>query len=211
MARIERSASPDPTWSSRHSEIDGDTIRRVQAYVGARREHSDVEPGLADVWRRFFSDYDSLIRQRACRGLVQAADREDCCQDIWCTVIRGLEGYDPGRAPFESWLQTIIVHAAADQTHRASRCRHADLASGWGMVAGSPDLDEPEEKRRRVEIAMAKLRTRLSDANYQIFHDHWFEGKSYSAIAASFGLSVKQVRDRHHRAMVVLRELLSED
>jgi DNA-directed RNA polymerase specialized sigma24 family protein len=38
--------------------------------------------------------------------------------------------------------------------------------------------------------------------------DHWFEGKELSEIAVMLGLTVEQVRARHHRAMVKLREIL---
>jgi len=56
---------------------------------------------------------------------------------------------------------------------------------------------------------MAELRTHLSAVNYRIIHDHWLEGKSFSEIALTLDLKDRQVRDRHHRAILELREILS--
>jgi len=170
-----------------------------------------VETRLANAWERFFSACDPLIRGYACRGHQQAADRRDQSQEIWRTVITHLEQYDPARAPFQSWLKTIIVHVAADQAHSLFRHRHVglgeegDIVSSVASPAGIPDAGEEPD---RLGVAMTKLRARLADTSYQIFHDHWFEGRSYSEIAAGLGIDVKQVRDRNRRAIAMLRELM---
>jgi len=208
MARIERRASPGPASRSQYPEVDGETIRSVQLYLRARRDRLEVETRLAEAWDRFFSVYDPVIRRCARRGVPQTADQCDRSQEVWRRVICRLAGYRPERAPFGSWVRTIVLHVAADQARRAARFRYADMENDFETVAGEADYEQVEERRRRVEIAMQELRARLSAANYQIIHDHLFERKTCAEIAAARGLTVGQVHGRIHRGMVMLRELL---
>lgn len=57
------------------------------------------------------------------------------------------------------------------------------------------------ETREQLGATTAELRTRLSDRDYQIFHCHFFDGKSYAEIGLMFGMTGERVRD-HCRGTV---------
>jgi RNA polymerase sigma-70 factor (ECF subfamily) len=173
-----------------------------------------VDPHLLQAWDRFFLAYDPFIRKLAFLRSPRIDDRLDRVQEIWCVVIVHFGQYDPERAPLRSWLTAVVRHVLADQDRYCHPLRCMRPHTEDQIVSPDPDpasVCEFSQARERVVVAMAELRRRVSEVNYQIMHDHWFEESSFAQIAVKLGFTVKQVRDRHQRAMAKLRDLLSRE
>jgi RNA polymerase sigma factor (sigma-70 family) len=192
-------------------EFDAETVRSVQAFLTARANRLVDEPRLLEAWDRFYSECDPVIQRAARDRLAQFEDAQDRAQEIWRVVVAHLDEYDAKRGPFRAWLRVVVEHALADQ-HRSRRVilrLHPAIGAAISGVHADPGaVCELSQSRERVHAALAKLRTRVSDEDYRIVHDHWFEGKSFPEIATDLGLTVKRVRDHHRRALGKLRKLL---
>jgi len=212
MARSATQGTGDRRSSSPDVEIDVETLRLVQRYLRACTDRTVVHTELVAAWDRFYSACDPLIHQLALRRPAQDADEQDRSQEMWRAVITHLAQYDPARGFFSRWLKKVIRHVLVDQARSRARLGGMERGRVLHIISLPCDPADPyefEDARRRVRLAMAELRAHLSVASYQIVHEHWFEGKSLPEIAVALGLKVKPVRDRHHRAMVKLRDLLS--
>ena len=114
------------------------------------------------------------------------------------------------RGPFAAWLSAVALHVL---------CKHAPAHQQPASLLADVELqlpgreDDPADRcevrlaRERINAVLRRLRSHVSATNYRIIYAHWLQEASFRQIAAALGLSEKQVRDRHHRAMKELRQL----
>jgi RNA polymerase sigma-70 factor (ECF subfamily) len=127
-------------------------------------------------------------------------------QEIWATVARKAEDFDPARASFRSWVLGIARNVAL----RVSRdqARHAEQAE--------PLARDPRDRHREPDPAwLGALRVDL--ANAMEFLDD-LEGKAFvwkhvdeltnRQIAERLGVSESTVVFRLNKAMLTLRPLM---
>jgi len=210
MTRIQSKAVQNRP-ARRVDDLDHETLRSVQSYLVARAERREIGPDLLAAWKRFYAACDPLICYCAQRRSDQVYDHEDRVQDIWCVIFSDLDRYDSQRGLFPAWLSSVIRQELDEQDRSHRRLRQ--LVSEVEQQLPSREADparvcESGESRQRVELVIDELRSHVSETNYRIAHDHWVGGRSFAEIAMTLGLTVKPVRDRHHRAMEKLRELL---
>jgi len=197
----------------RIDDLDPETLRLVQAYLKPGVDRSALEPRYSAAWGRFEPACKRLIGKLAWARAGQACDHEDWAQEIWRAVFTGIRRFDPERGPFSRWLGGVALGVFHKQKRSYHRLWHLadeterELPGREPDPAASYDLDHSQQW---IESAMERLRPHVSKANFRIVHDHWVEGKSFKQIALSVGLTVKQVRDRHHRMLGKLRELLTD-
>ncbi len=211
MARLQR-APMRYRELARAEEVDGETVRLVQE--SRRCGGGSGLPGaaLAEAWDRMYRACDPMIRALVRHGPVPVSSRDDRVQDIWKAVLTGLRQYDPARGPFAPWLAAVAVHVMYE--HARAHRQPASLDAGRALQFPGRE-DDPVDQcevclvRERIAAALRRLQSRVSETNYRIVREHWIGGASFRQIAATVGLSEKQVRDRHHRAMKELRQLCS--
>jgi RNA polymerase sigma factor (sigma-70 family) len=133
-------------------------------------------------------------------------------QDLWQVIVERISRYDPERGTFPTWLSTVVRNAMTDQDRASHAPGHLDDELERRLPSREiepPTACEQTEARTAVKSAIEAVRSKTSETTYRIVHDHWIEGKPYNQIAADLGLTVKQVRDRHHRAVGILRAILA--
>ena len=119
--------------------------------------------------------------------------------------------FNPSRGLFHSWLRKLVRNKVVSGYRSSHRLR--DNVIGVEHVSADSTSDPAElcesaEAREQLAAAITVLGNRLSDRDYQIFHDHFFEGKSYGGIGLVFGMTGEQVRERCRRAVRKLRGIL---
>jgi len=197
----------------RIDDLDPETLRLVQAYLKPGVDRSALEPRYSAAWGRFEPACKRLIGKLAWARAGQACDHEDWAQEIWRATIADISHYEPERGTFSRWLGGTARHVLVEQQRSYHPLRHladeteSELPGREPDPAASYDLDHSQQ---RIESRIERLRPHVSRANFRIVHDHWVEGKSFKQIALSVGLTVKQVRDRNHRMLGKLRELLTD-
>lgn len=206
----------EPALSAGVEDIDPTLLRDTQAYLACCGQGGQPPPRLAEAWERFYLVFAPLIRAHILVHRLSEADCNDCIQEVWKEVVGKLchFRYDPGRARLCDWLWVVCRNKAVDVIRR--RARHpADGLDEVGQGLVDPETDPAAESERRetralVRRAVRALARRVSARSFRVLYLRWFEGRSVPEIAATLGLTPKQVRSRHYWMKRELRRLLEE-
>ena len=172
-------------------------------------------------WNEFVELYGPLVLRYLRRIGVPPQDAMDLLQDVLQIVVRhiGSFQYDPGKS-FRAWLRTIA-------TNRAYRYFWAKNRQPipWGGTThlgaiqdvpnrdgGQSDEDwiEEEWQKRRMEVAINKVRGQVKEQTWQIFELHFLQYRSASEIAAQLGIKVGAVFTSLCRILKRLRKAVEE-
>lgn len=176
------------------------------------------------------SAFDALVRRYQARayGLAHRllgpdGEPEDAVQEAFLQVLRGLPGFRR-EASFSTWLFRIVTNAALMQRRSRAR-RPADSLESLesmhptfdesGLHARTPaELSAPlhvEERLDRQDLARkaAAGLDRLPDAYRTPFILRDLEELPTSEVAALLDLEPATVRQRVHRARLMIREYLA--
>lgn len=175
--------------------------------------------GDRQAFERLVERHRERVYRIAFRVLGQAEAAEEVLQETFLIVHQKLEGFR-GEARFSTWLYRIAMNAAL--MHRRANRRH----EAESLEAYLPAFDEtghmvrPEwdygraaradELLERAELA-AKVReavARLPQAARAVFVLRDLEGLSTAETAEVLGIAPEAVRQRLHRARLMLRGYL---
>ena len=163
--------------------------------------------------------YERRVFRLACR-LTNETDAPDVVQEIFMQVYRHLSGFR-GDAQFSTWLYRIATNAAL--MHRRARARHPtepldefmprfDVDGG---LAQTPDalriasrVDELLDRQMLAKKVHAALE-RLPDLYREAFVLRDLEELSTADVAQVLGVEPAAVRQRVHRARLMVRGYLS--
>ena len=188
---------------------------------------SDDEQLAASAAAGDASAFDALVRRYQARayGLAHRllgadGDPEDAVQEAFLQVLRGLPSFR-GEARFSTWLFRVVTNAALMQRRRRPRRPAATLESlepsfdGDGTHARTPaeltaplHLEERLDRQTLARKAAAGL-DRLPDAYRTPFILRDLEELPTAEVAALLDLQPATVRQRVHRARLMIREYLA--
>ena len=155
-------SAPQPEVPDVESEVR--LVRETQAYFRLRMAglRTDVPTDDdADVWREFYAFYQPRIRQLVWRIGIAGADLEDCAQEVWVNIFRGLTSVktDDQLGEFSSWLCRITLRRAKRFHRQLSRdlLRSADQV-GEGLTSEHPDGGDVCQQNECQAIVQRALR-----------------------------------------------------
>lgn len=187
--------------------------------------------GEEDAFRELVACHDAGLRRMA-RLYVADAVADDVVQDVWVTVIRGIDRFE-GRSSLKTWVFGILVNVARRRAEREgrtvpfaptsggadlwegsvelARLHHPDLGSGYWPAAPSwgrdpADLTVAAEARAVVRRAIAQLRP----AQREVMTLRDLEGWTGPEVCEVLGISDVNQRTLLHRARVTVRRSLEE-
>jgi RNA polymerase sigma-70 factor (ECF subfamily) len=164
-----------------------------------------------------FRDHAPRIYNLARRMLGTDSDAEDVTQDVLVQVVRNLDKFR-GEAALATWLHRITVNAAL--AHRQKRAHHEEHrvyepldsveeertgTHGRRWVIGPEEHALNRETHHLIEEAI----TRLPVAYRDVFVLADVEALPNAEIAELLGLSVSAVKNRLHRARLLMRKALA--
>jgi RNA polymerase sigma-70 factor, ECF subfamily len=175
------------------------------------------EAAFEDLVRR----HQEQVYRLACRLTGDDADAADVLQETFLQVFRHL-GEFRGEARFTTWLFRVVTNAAL-MRRRAHRRRPADSLEAYmprfdaeGRHAATPAqlqvTSQVEELLDRQALA-ARARSgiaRLPDACREAFVLRDLEELSTSEVASVLEITPAAVRQRVHRARLLLRGYLND-
>ncbi|HEY7515450.1 MAG TPA: sigma-70 family RNA polymerase sigma factor [Vicinamibacteria bacterium] len=176
--------------------------------------------GEETAFEELVSRYRSRVYRLACR-LTSEAEAKDVLQETFLAVYRGLPAFR-GSARLRTWLYRIATNAAL--MHRRARARRPTESleaflprfDGDGVHAAEPaDLlaasraDELLDRKLLAEKARAGLQ-RLPDLYRDAFVLRDLEEMSTADVAELLGIDAAAVRQRVHRARLMLRGYLGD-
>jgi RNA polymerase sigma-70 factor, ECF subfamily len=158
--------------------------------------------------------HQSRILRLATRMCANASDAEEVTQETFLQAFRGIGAWK-GEARFGTWLHQIAMNAAL-MRRRADRRRPVEP-----LLAALPDLDaraveltgdpglraDVVLERKRIAHSIRDALARLALTYRAAFVLH-LEGLGVKEAARVLGISRGAVRQRVHRARLMLREQL---
>lgn len=172
--------------------------------------------------------FESLVTRHEARAyrlayrLVGAdGDAQDALQEAFLQVFRRLGSFR-GEARFSTWLFRIVTNAALMQRRSRSR-RPTEPLEGYlprfdadgrhaatpAEIAAASQVEERLDRRALAERAMAGI-DRLPESHRAAFVLRDLEELPTAEVAAVLGLEPAAVRQRVHRARLMLRGYLGE-
>jgi RNA polymerase sigma-70 factor (ECF subfamily) len=182
----------------------------------ARRAVRDADAGAFEV---LVARYEGRVYSLARRLTGSDADAEDALQDTFLRVHRRLATFRGG-ARFSTWLYRVATNSALMVRRRERRRRTEpldaylpafDAGGRHAREAGHARAGRAEEilDGRRLRAALEDALRRLPDANRTAFVLRDLQELPTSEVAAVLRISEAAVRQRVHRARLVLRGYLS--
>ena len=183
----------------------------------AARAAAGEEPAFEELVAR----YQARVYRLACRLTGSEGDAKDVLQEAFLAVHRGLPAFRAD-SRFSTWLYRIATNAALMQRRARARRPTESLEAFLprfdtdGRHAGEPaDLlaasraDETLDRKLLAEKARAGL-DRLPDIYRDAFVLRDLEEMSTSEVAELLHIDPAAVRQRVHRARLMLRGYLSD-
>ena len=165
--------------------------------------------------------YHARAYRLAYRLLGPAGDPQDALQEAFLQLFRGLASFR-GESRFSTWLFRIVTNAALMQRRARARRpaesleRYLPLFDAEGRHAGTPAelqaaslVEERLDRRILAEKALAGIE-RLPEAYRAAFVLRDLEEVPTSEVADMLGLQAAAVRQRVHRARLMLRGYLGD-
>jgi RNA polymerase sigma-70 factor (ECF subfamily) len=142
------------------------------------------------------------------RILKDRDDAEDVMQEVYVSVWRRAGSFDPARASPITWLATIARNRAIDRLRsRASRGSSAPVEAILEMADERPDgfaVAAAKDEGARVHHCLSTLEGRAQEMIRVAF----FEGLSYSDLAARAGVPLGTCKSWIRRGLQRLRDCL---
>lgn len=159
------------------------------------------DPTDQAAWGRFVARYGPKVLHWCRRWGLQEADAEDVVQDVLLKLNSRMATFTYDRSgSFRAWLKTLARHAWCDLV--AER-RRIVVSGGDGRMgaflenleAGDDLAEDLQEEFRRelVDLAMARVRPRVSSRAWEVFRLTALEGWSGAAAASQLQMKVAQV------------------
>jgi RNA polymerase sigma-70 factor (ECF subfamily) len=181
---------------------------------------ADAAAGDASAFEALVIRYRSRLYRLACR-LTSETDAPDVLQDALLQAFRHIRSFR-GDARFSTWLFRIVTNAAL-MIRRARARRPAESLEGFlprfdeqGRHAGTPDqlrvvcrLDEVLDRQALAEKARLAI-ARLDDHYRDAFVLRDLEELPTADVAEVLGIEPAAVRQRVHRARLMIRGYLTE-
>lgn len=139
-----------------------------------------------------------------CAGLRDVAD--EIVQETWLTAVRRLDGFDPERASFLSWLRGIAANLARNHFRKEKRRPVQPLADADVPMPTSRDVEQ-RDQAERIALALA----RLPEHYEAVLRAKYLDQACLADIAAARGESPKAVESLLARARQALRATLGPE
>jgi RNA polymerase sigma-70 factor (ECF subfamily) len=170
-----------------------------------------VAGGDPDAVGGLYDRHAAVLLAVAFRILGSRADAEDVVHDAFASLPDRSRHYAVERGSVAAWLIILVRNLCLDRLRR--RGVRAALVRESPQVLHPPPAGDPElaaDTARRVERVRAALES-LPPVQQNTLRTAFFEGLSYSEIAAREGISLGTVKSRAARALAALREALAAE
>lgn len=137
---------------------------------------------------------------------TDAAQAEECAQDVMATLWNKAHLYDPARAGVATWVFTIARNRRIDLARRDRRPEPEDIP--WmqdGTEPDQADVFETAEENRRLAQALADL----PEKQRALIQRAFWGDRSHSELAAETGLPLGTIKSRLRLALDRLRTRMS--
>jgi RNA polymerase sigma-70 factor (ECF subfamily) len=173
-----------------------------------------------ESWKEFFETYWRLIYALAIRSGLNDAEAQDVVQETVITVARDIHKFKRDRAlgSFKGWLKKIIRWRIVDQFRKRNLDERSSAMSGQGDTRMSdlceiPDAKsgleshwEEEWRSNLFAAAIDRVKGRIREEQYQMFHFHVIKGQPVLEVARTLNVNVGRVYMAKHRISGLIKK-----
>jgi len=143
-----------------------------------------------------------------CLRILRSRDEsEDVLQEVYLTVWRRADRFEPGRGGVLAWMATIARNRAIDRLRARGPMAYAEPADGLDVADEAPlasSLLEQAQDARALQDCLSTLDQRAQD----IIRIAFFEGVTYEALARRMDAPLGTVKSWIRRGLLKLRGCL---
>ncbi len=169
-------------------------------------------------WAQFLAIYQPVVLRMARRRQLQEADAHDVMQQVLLSIMRSIEGWEPGngRPPFRAWLTTIAKNAITKALSRQPRDRATGSSEVGELLENHPEPDRTgseviaEARQEIVQWAVDQVRAEFSEATWKAFQMTALEGVPAADVSSVTGRSAGAVYLARFRVTSRLKEKVQE-
>lgn len=167
---------------------------------------SRCRAGDDEAFGLLFEKYKNLVFRTTYLTLGSTAEAEDILQEVFLQVHRSLDGYNPERGAFSTWLYRITVNRCLNRRRsRTSTVSLEDITEEEAScVAPASDCWADDDC---VRHALGRLSRKLRVV--VILRHYW--GLSYAEIAEIVDLPLGTVKSRLNLAVRLMRKDLESE
>jgi len=154
------------------------------------------DPADQAAWQEFVEIYRPLILRLARHKGMQRADADDVAQQVLLSVAKAVEGYDPQRARFRTWLHRIAQNAILNGLARGKPDRGSGDSDILAGLQQHPAHDGPDSDLLRLEYRLEVFRWAARQVRKEFQDDTWMafwltavEGRDGDSAAQQLGKS----------------------
>ncbi|WP_342448909.1 sigma-70 family RNA polymerase sigma factor [Mameliella alba] len=151
-----------------------------------------------------FRHFAPRVKAFLMRSGADAAQAEECVQDVMATVWQKAAQFDPARASAATWIFTIARNRRIDALRKQKRPEPEDLP--WGPEA-EPDQEDRlglQQETEHLGAALASLPAKQRD----LIEKAYFGDLTHSEIAEATGLPLGTIKSRIRLALQRLRHAM---
>lgn len=137
------------------------------------------------------------------RILRDRTEAEEVLQEVFVTIWRRADAYEPAKGSAMTWLAAIARNRAIDRV-RARRTRTAPMEEAEMLADPLPlagELLEADDRYRKLATCLEGLEPRTASAIRQAF----FDGLTYEALAERSDTPLGTMKSRIRRGLLALR------
>jgi len=167
--------------------------------------------GDRDALREIYEATQAKLFGICLRILGDRKEAEDALQDVYLTLWRRADRYDPARASPISWLATFARNRAVDRLRTGKVQRGAvPVDEALEIADEAPRADallEDAERSARIHHCLE----RLEDPTRSSIRTAFFEGRTYAELADTAGEPLGTIKSRIRRGLAKLKACLEHD
>jgi RNA polymerase sigma factor (sigma-70 family) len=172
----------------------------------------------APAWREFVALYEPVVYSLARKKGLQDADACDLCQEVFRTVARAVDHWEPHRGSFRGWLSRIARNLLINfLTRQRLACRGSGATSVQQLLEAQPSAEpsaiamcEAEYERHLFRCAADDIRGEFAPTTWQAFWQTAVEDRPTNDVATELGLSSGAVYIARSRVLARLKRRIDE-
>lgn len=178
------------------------------------------DPQDHEAWVEFVSHYEPVVYRLLRRHGLQDADARELMQELFLTVGRSIDRWDPAkeRGSFRGWLRRVarnlVINWLEQRERRMVAAGGSDLQALLDLLpsdVGSESVEFDQEMRRALfRRAAERVRGEVQSATWRAFCETAVVGVAPADAARMLGMQVGAVRVARCRVMARLRAAVNE-
>ncbi|MBV8718026.1 MAG: RNA polymerase sigma factor [Chloroflexi bacterium] len=153
-----------------------------------------------------YSEHADTARALACRLLYDPSEAEDVVQDVFLTLWRRPECFDPQRGTGKAWLLTVVRNRSLDHLRRRCHRSREDVSA---LAERLPDPHSEDVLDELTSAARAEVLWHLVDGlpacQADLIRRAFVSGQTHQEIADATGLPLGTVKSRIRLGLEKLR------